>query len=132
MINQSIVEIVSEWDIVAARQLGRSEAKEIGFNTVDQAKITTVISELAKSIFLYSSAGEISIERVTDGDRIGIRIKAVDKNGVTGVRSVRKEVFSTAKGLDAELSGMERLMDNLEIKSGIGRGTIIVTEKWLK
>ncbi len=51
---QSCVKILNEWDIVAVRQLGRNVAKELGFGTVDQARITTAISELARNIFLYA------------------------------------------------------------------------------
>lgn len=54
MNDQSCVKIMTEWDIVAARQLGRNVAKELGFGTVDQARITTAISELARNIYLYA------------------------------------------------------------------------------
>ena len=134
MVNSTIVEIVTEWDIVAARQLGRNEAKKIGFNSVDQARITTVISELARNIYLYALAGEISIERVTDGDRIGIRITAVDKGrDITDVRRVMEGRFSTDGVLSSGLPEVKRLMDNLEIQSetGKGKGTVIKAEKWL-
>ena len=60
---ESSVDIVTEWDIVAARQLGRNEAKKVGFGTVDQARITTAISELARNIYLYAGKGNIAIER---------------------------------------------------------------------
>ena len=63
---RSSVEIITEWDIVAARQLGRNEAKKAGFGTVDQARITTAISELARNIYLYAGKGKIEIERVTE------------------------------------------------------------------
>ena len=133
VINRSVVEIVTEWDIVAARQLGRNEAKEIGFGTVDQARIATAISELARSIYLYALAGEIIIERVADGESIGIRIIAVDKGqSVMDVRKVMEDKFSKSVGLSAGLPGVKRLMDDLEIKSVVGKGTIIKTEKWLK
>ena len=135
VVNKSIVEIVTEWDIVAARQLGRNEAKEIGFNLVDQARITTVISEIARNIYLYAPAGEISVERVTDGDRIGIQIIAVDKGqSITDVQRVMEGRFTASGGLGAGLSGVRRLMDNLEIQTekGKGKGTIIKAEKWLK
>ena len=132
MINRSVVEIVTEWDIVAARQLGRNEAKEIGFGTVDQARITTAISELARNIYLYALAGEIIIERVTDGNRIGIRIIAVDKGrGIVDVRKVMEDGFSTSGRLGVGLPGVKRLMDSLEIQSDVGKGTIITVEKWL-
>ena len=130
VVNSTIVKIVTEWDIVAARQLGRNEAKKIGFNSVDQARITTVISELARNIYLYALVGEISIERVTDGERIGIRITAVDKGrDITDVRRVMEGRFSTVGGLSSGLPEVKRLMDNLEIQSG--KGTVIKAEKWL-
>ena len=64
MENESYVKIKSEWDIVAARQLGRNMAKELGFGTVDQARITTAISEMARNIYLYAGKGEIRIDRI--------------------------------------------------------------------
>lgn len=66
MNDQSCVRIMTEWDIVAARQLGRNVAKELGFGTVDQARITTAISELARNIYLYAGKGQIGIERWRD------------------------------------------------------------------
>ncbi len=133
MINRAVVEIVTEWDIVAARQLGRNEAKELGFGTVDQARITTAISELSRNIYLYALAGEIVIERVTDGDRFGIRVMAVDKGqSVVDVRNVTEDGLSASGIRGVGLSGVKRLMDNFEIKYDEERGTIIKVEKWLK
>ena len=79
MNSKSTVEIITEWDIVAARQLGRNEAKAIGFGAVDQARITTAISELARNIYLYARAGEVTIERINKDEKVGIRITAADK-----------------------------------------------------
>lgn len=76
---QSCVKIINEWDIVAARQLGRKISKEIGFGTVDQARITTAISELARNIFLYAGRGEICIEKVSESGKQGMIIVAKDK-----------------------------------------------------
>ena len=71
MENESYVKIISEWDIVAARQLGRNIAKELGFGTVDQARITTAISELARNIYLYAGKGEIHFEPVNNFEKKG-------------------------------------------------------------
>ena len=132
MINRSVVEIVTEWDIVAARQLGRSEARGIGFNSVDQARITTAISELAKNIYLYTLAGEIIIERVVDGSHIGIRVIAIDKGqGADDVRNVIENKLSTTEGLGIALPRLKRLMDDLEIQYNLEEGTTIKVEKWL-
>lgn len=132
MNNKSTVEIVTEWDIVTARQLGRNEAKLIGFGTVDQARITTAISELARNIYLYTKAGEIIIERCEDREKVGLRITAIDKGpGIENVRKVMEDGYSTSGSLGAGLPGVKRLMDSMEIHSTIGQGTTIKVEKWL-
>lgn len=132
MNDKSSVEIVTEWDIVAVRQLGRNEAKEIGFGTVDQARITTAISELARNIYLYAKLGEIEIERLEDGDRKGIAIIAKDQGpGIQDIRQVMEDGYSTSGGLGAGLPGVKRLMDTIKIDSVVGKGTTIRAEKWL-
>jgi serine/threonine-protein kinase RsbT len=132
MNNRSIVEIITEWDIVAARQLGRNEAKKVGFNTVDQARITTVISELARNIYLYARAGEICIEHVENDGKLGIRIIAVDKGpGISDVRKVMEDGYSTSGSLGAGLPGVKRLMDTMEVYSIVDEGTTVIVEKWI-
>lgn len=129
---RSTVEIITEWDIVAARQLGRNEAKEIGFGAVDQARITTAISELARNIYLYARAGEVTIERISDEGKVGIRIKAADKGpGINNLKKVMEDGYSTSGGLGAGLPGVKRLMDTMDIQSTVGKGTIVVVEKWV-
>lgn len=132
MSEKSSVEIITEWDIVAVRQLGRNEAKEIGFGTVDQARITTAISELARNIYLYAKLGEIEIERLQDGERKGIAIVAKDQGpGIQDIRQVMEDGYSTSGGLGAGLPGVKRLMDTIQIDSVVGKGTVIRAEKWL-
>ena len=129
---KSTVEIITEWDIVAARQLGRNEAKAIGFGAVDQARITTAISELARNIYLYARAGEVTIERISDEGKVGIRIRAADKGlGINNLKKVMEDGYSTSGGLGAGLPGVKRLMDTMDIQSTVGKGTIIVVEKWV-
>ncbi|MER1986334.1 MAG: anti-sigma regulatory factor [Solibacillus sp.] len=131
MTKKSTVEIVTEWDIVAARQLGRNEAKAIGFDTVDQARITTAISELARNIYLYAYTGEIMIERL-EGEKRGLRIIASDKGpGISDIRKVMEDGYSTSGGLGAGLPGVRRLMDTMDIQSAVGQGAIIQIEKWM-
>ena len=133
MKSESKIEIVTEWDIVTARQLGRKEAKTVGFGTVDQARITTAISELARNIYLFAKAGEIIIERIEEETRAGIIITAIDKGpGIEDVRRIMEDGFTTSGGLGSGLPGVKRLMDNMEIKSTIGKGTTVRIEKWLK
>ena len=132
MNTKSTVEIITEWDIVAARQLGRNEAKAIGFGAVDQARITTAISELARNIYLYARAGEVTIERISEGVKVGIRITAADKGpGINNIKKVMEDGYSTSGGLGAGLPGVKRLMDTMDIQSSVEKGTIIIIEKWV-
>ena len=130
---RSSVDIYTEWDIVAARQLGRNEAKSIGFGTVDQARITTAISELARNIYLYAGKGNIKIERVVKNNQQGITIIASDEGpGIPDLRKVMNDGYSTSGGLGAGMPGVRRLMDEFNVQSQQGVGTIITTVKWLR
>lgn len=130
---ESSVDILTEWDIVAARQLGRKEAKLIGFGLVDQARITTAISELARNIYLYAEQGKIEVRRIAEKACIGICIIASDSGpGIEDVEQVMQAGFSTSQGFGAGLPGVRRLMDEFEIKTKPQKGTIITIKKWLQ
>jgi len=133
MENESSVKILSEWDIVAARQLGRNIAKELGFGTVDQARITTAISELARNIYLYAGKGEIHFEPVNNFEKKGLKVIAVDHGpGIQDIRRAMEDGFSTSSGLGAGLPGVRRLMDEFDLISSLGEGTTIRVVKWLR
>ncbi|MEN2769208.1 anti-sigma regulatory factor [Ornithinibacillus xuwenensis] len=128
-----VTSIHKEWDIVAARQMGRELAKKIGFGTVDQARITTAISELARNIYLYASKGQIKFEVIESLEQKGIKVVAEDSGpGIEDLSQVMEDGFSTSGGLGAGLPGVRRLMDEFDIISEIGKGTIINTIKWVR
>ncbi|MFJ7367719.1 anti-sigma regulatory factor [Peribacillus frigoritolerans] len=130
---QSCVKIINEWDIVAARQLGRNVAKELGFGTVDQARITTAISELARNIYLYAGQGSVSIEKLNKNGKSGLKIIAEDQGpGIEDIRRVMEDGYTTSGGLGAGLPGAKRLMDDFDIESIPGEGTKIIATKWLR
>ncbi|MGM0838200.1 anti-sigma regulatory factor [Bacillus haimaensis] len=130
---QSCVKIRNEWDIVAARQMGRNVAKDLGFGTVDQARITTAISELARNIYLYAGTGQICIEEMNEYGKIGLRVIATDDGpGIADIRQVMEDGFSTSGGLGAGLPGVKRLMDSFSIDSESGQGTTINAVKWVR
>ncbi|MCG3086720.1 anti-sigma regulatory factor [Sporosarcina cyprini] len=129
---RSSVDIYTEWDIVAARQMGRNEAKKTGFGTVDQARITTAISELARNIYLYAGKGKIEIERISEDGSFGIKIIASDEGpGISDLRKVMEDGYSTSGGLGAGMPGVKRLMDDFKVVSEPGVGTTITAKKWL-
>ncbi|AOM84133.1 anti-sigma regulatory factor [Salisediminibacterium beveridgei] len=133
MAEETNVDIHSEWGIVAARQAGRTMAREIGFGSVDQARITTAISELARNIYLYAETGKISILEAQGPNKKGIRIVAIDQGpGIPDLRRVMEDGFTTSGGLGAGLPGVKRLMDEFDINSQVGEGTTITAIKWLR
>lgn len=127
------VEVRTEWDIVKARQSGRDLAKELQFGIVDQARITTAISELARNIYLYAPMGEIILESVEETDRVGLKLIAKDTGpGIADIRKAMEDGYTTSGGLGAGLPGVKRLMDEFLIHSKVGQGTEIITTKWLR
>ncbi len=134
METKSCVEVKNEWSIVVARQAGRRLSKKIGFGSVEQSRITTAISELARNIYLYASKGEITIKMIESagekGLRKGIEIIAKDSGpGIADIKQAMVDGFSTSCGLGAGLPGVKRLMDEFNIDSVVGEGTVISAKK---
>lgn len=133
MTPQSCVTIQKEWDIVGARQLGRDIAKKMGFGTVDQARIATAISELARNIYLYTENGQICFEVVENMNRKGLVILSTDNGpGIDDIGRVMEDGYSTSGGLGAGLPGVKRLMDEFDVQSEVGIGTRIKAIKWAR
>ncbi|MGX9136233.1 anti-sigma regulatory factor [Rummeliibacillus sp. JY-2-4R] len=129
---ESSLDILTKWDIVTARQLGRKKAKSIGFDMIAQAKIITAISELARNIYLYAEQGKIHITKITKGSSVGICIIASDSGpGIPNVELVLQEGYSTSQGLGAGLPGVKRLMDEFDIETELNKGTTVTIKKWL-
>lgn len=130
---KSSINIKYEWDIVEARQLGRDIAKGLGFGTVDQARITTAISELARNIYLYAGHGKMCFEVIENVNQKGICLIAIDEGpGIKDISLVMQDGFTTSGGLGTGLPGVKRLMDEFDVKSEVGKGTKIETIKWVR
>jgi|SRR5690625_150145 len=133
MNHTSCMKINKEWDIVGARQLGREVARKIGFGTVDQARIATAISELARNIYLYTDSGRILIKVIDDFGKKGIHLRVIDSGpGISDISKVMQDGYTTSNGLGAGLPGVRRLMDEFDLKSELGNGTEINVVKWLR
>ncbi len=125
------VPINSERDIVLARQKGRALAFELGFSVGNATLIATTISELARNIVSYAGKGQIAMSAVRNSDRTGITIVASDSGpGIADLTLALREGFSTSGGLGMGLPGARRLMDEFDVNSQPGRGTIITVTKW--
>lgn len=132
MANNITIEISVEGDIVTARQKGRTMAKDLGFSVVDQCRIATGISEVARNIFLYANTGIVSIHSIMDRNRQGIEIIAKDDGpGISDTKLAMLDGYSTSNGLGMGLPGTQRLMDEFALTSKSGIGTKIIMRKWL-
>jgi serine/threonine-protein kinase RsbT len=126
------IPIVTEVDIVTARQRGRALAAELGFAGSDQALIATAISELARNILLYAGHGEIGITTERENGRLGIGVVASDQGpGIPDLKRALQDGFSTGKGLGLGLPGTKRIMDEFDLASDIGKGTRVTVRKWV-
>jgi len=127
------VHLKNEFDIVAARQAARNLSKSMGFGLVDQTRITTAISELARNIVLYAGEGSIYLRSVNDGCQNGIEILASDDGpGIADIKLAMQDGYTTSRGLGTGLPGTKRLMDEFSIRSSLGEGTQVVVRKWLR
>ena len=118
-------------DVVLVRQAVRKLAVEQGFSLVDQTKIVTAASELARNTLDYGGGGELRLEALQEGNRRGLRLTFEDKGpGIPDVELALKDGFTTGGGLGMGLSGSKRLMNEFNIVSRVGEGTIITIAKW--
>lgn len=122
--------IVSDRDIIAARQQGRTFVLQLGFSCPDATLVATAISELARNIFLYAKRGEIVLRSLERDGRPGVLVIARDEG--PGIPDIQQVAFDSpsAGGMGLGLRGMKRLVDELEIESTVGRGTTVAVKKW--
>ncbi len=126
------VAIESDSDIVLAREHGRVIGAKIGFTATDLTIIATTISEVARNILVFAKNGEIVIRATNEHGRFGIEIKAEDKGpGIPDIALAMQEGYSTGKGLGMGLPGSRRLMDEFQVISSVGNGTVVIMKKWL-
>jgi serine/threonine-protein kinase RsbT len=118
-------------DVVRVRQEVRSRAVEAGFGLVDQTKIVTAASELARNTLDYGKGATVRIEVVRNGPRKGVRLTFEDQGpGIADVELALKDGYSTGGGLGLGLSGSKRLSNEFEIQSQRGKGTRIRIVRW--
>ena len=126
------IPIASDLDIIRARQSGRAAASKLGFSSTDLTLVATAISELARNIVMYAGEGEIILRQVRKAEKHGIVVIARDHGpGIADVARALQDGYSTSRGLGLGLPGIRRLMDEFEVESQLGEGTIVTVRKWL-
>ena len=126
------IPISSDLDIVTARVEGRNLARDLGFDVIDQARIATAISELARNVVLYAHSGELILDRIEPNGRVGLQMVCTDHGpGIENPQAVVRDACNGADELSMGLPGTRRLMDEFEIESEPGIGTTVTACKWL-
>lgn len=118
-------------DVVRVRQQVRTLAVQIGLSLVDQTKIITAASELARNTLDYGGGGTCRLEVVQNGPQKGVRLTFEDKGpGIADLQLALKDGYTTGNGLGLGLSGARRLSNEFDIQSKVGEGTKITITRW--
>ena len=118
-------------DVVGVRRVVREWALAVGFSLVDQTKIVTAASELARNVIVYGGGGSLRLEALNDDARRGLRLVFEDQGpGIADVERALKDGFSTGGGLGLGLGGARRLSNEFEIDSQPGAGTRVAITRW--
>jgi serine/threonine-protein kinase RsbT len=125
--------VSSDQDVVRVRQLVRSFAVAVKLSLVDQTKLVTAASELARNTLVYGGGGTVEVSRADNGRRQGIRIVFADEGpGIADLDLALTDGYTTGGGLGLGLSGARRLVDEFAIDTAAGRGTTITVTKWCR
>ncbi len=123
--------VVSSEDVVRARQKVRTQAVALGFSLVDQTKIVTAASEIARNTILHGGGGKMEMDTLKHAGRTGLRLVFCDHGpGIPDINRAMTDGFSTAGGLGLGLSGAKRLSNEFEVNSTPGQGTTVTLIRW--
>jgi serine/threonine-protein kinase RsbT len=131
LIRSDKLPVASDADVVTVRQRVRALAVESGFSLVDQTKIVTAASELARNTVVHGGGGTAEIEMLAEGGRRGLRLTFRDHGpGIADVEAAMRNGFTTGGGLGLGLGGARRLSNEFEIQSRPGEGTVVRITRW--
>jgi serine/threonine-protein kinase RsbT len=130
-VREESLDIHSDEDVVRIRQVTRQWAVDLGFSLVDQTKIVTAASELARNTLIYGGGGVTRFEALHEGGRRGLRLTFEDKGpGIADVAQALRDGFTTGYGLGLGLGGARRLSSEFDIASAPGQGTKVRITRW--
>ena len=123
--------VTTEPHIVAVRQAVRRWALEIKLSLVDQTKVVTAASELARNLLIYGGGGEVRLEILREGMKSGLRVHFVDKGpGIADIQLALRDGYTSGSGMGLGLGGAKRLVNEFDIQSAPGEGTHITITRW--
>lgn len=130
-LNKEMMTIVREVDVIPFRNRLKEYAVKIGMGLVNQTKIITAASELARNMLKYAKGGKVTIEVVSKERENGIRLIFKDQGpGIANIPQAMKDGFSTGKSFGLGLPGTKRLVSEFNIESEVGKGTTVTVIKW--
>ena len=125
------LELRSASDVVSVRQIVRTWAIEAGFSLVDQTKMVTAASELARNTIDYGGGGVVRLELLSEGIRRGLRVAFEDQGpGIPDIEKALTDHYTTGNGLGLGLGGARRLVNEFDISSRVGEGTRVMITRW--
>jgi serine/threonine-protein kinase RsbT len=131
MLKTEIISVTTSGDIVAVRHAVRRQAVKINLSLVDQTKIVTAASELARNMLTYGGGGEVTLEVLQEGVRHGLRVHFVDDGpGIPDIDLALRDGFTSGHGMGLGLGGAKRLVNEFNLESAPGKGTRVTITRW--
>lgn len=131
VLKEQILPLANDTHIVQARQAVRHVSEELKFSLVEQTKVVTAASELARNTVMHGGGGTVTIQVLQEGLREGLRIVFEDKGpGIADLQLAMKDGYTTGSGLGLGLGGARRLVNDFDIQSQPGQGTRVAITRW--
>lgn len=125
------ITVQTERDVVQLTTYVKKQAGLLGMSLLDQTKLMTAASELARNMLNYAGGGDVQIDLVNGGKQVGIRLIFMDKGpGIADIKLAMQDAYSTGRGLGLGLPGTKRLVSEFSIDSTVGQGTTVTIIKW--
>ena len=126
-----VLRIIGDASLLDVRRVVDSHCKAIGFGLVDQTRLITAASELARNIILYAHEGSVTIERLATSNRLGLKMVFEDHGpGIADLGQAMRDGYTTGRGMGLGLPGTRRLVHEFAIDSIVGRGTRVSIVQW--
>jgi len=131
VLRRELLPLKSANDVVLARQKVRQWSIELRFSLVDQTKLVTAASELARNALDHGHGGEMTIEELSNGSKSGLRLTFADQGpGIADIEQALLDGFTSGSGMGLGLGGSKRLVNEFSIESEVGKGTRVVVARW--
>jgi len=131
VLKREILPLRSSNDVVIARQRVRQSSISLHFSLVDQTKLVTAASELARNALDHGKGGEMILEELSNGSRTGLRLTFEDQGpGIADIQQALTDGFTSGSGMGLGLGGSKRLVNEFSIESEVGKGTKVTVARW--